>query len=96
MQIAEMRSALAADFESKNPRNGGFPKAPDWVVKRMWEHRSGLPFSPLSALPEIALRNMKAFLTRSVTKRAVAVAVDDDPTGEKEKLRIRLEALRPL
>jgi hypothetical protein len=94
MLIAEIRSALAADFEKMNPRNGGFPSAPDWAVKRMWEQRSGLPFSPL---PAIALRNLDSFLSRA-KKRAVspAVAVDDDPNGEKEKLRIRLEALKLL
>jgi hypothetical protein len=97
MQIAEMRSALAADFEKTNPRNGGFPSAPDWAVKRMWEHRSGLPFSALKALPAIALRNLDSFLSRS-KKSAVspAVTVDDDPTGEKEKIRLRLEALKLL
>jgi len=95
MQIHEMRSALAADFESKNPRNGGFPNAPDWAVKRMWEHRSGLPFSPL---PATALRNLDGYLARRI-KRAVTpapVAKDEVPQEDFDARKRRLAFLKAI
>jgi hypothetical protein len=46
MQIAEMRSALEADYAKG--RTGQFPNAPDWVVRGIYERRNGLPLTPVS------------------------------------------------
>ncbi len=93
MQIAEMRSALAADFESKNPRNGGFPSIPDWAVRRMFEKRNGMSLSPLPF--GIAVRSLRSMMAMAPRKSAVSVPVEPEvPQEDFDALKRRLMFLK--
>jgi hypothetical protein len=87
MNIAEMRSALAADFESKNPRNGGFPSIPDWAVRRIFEKRNGMSISPLPS--GITVRSLRSMITAAPRKSAVPVepeVTQEDFDARKRRL----------
>src|SRR5260370_41014673 len=76
MQIAEMRSALAADFESKNPRNGGVPSITKWGVRRIFWKRNGMSLSPFPF--GIAVRRFVSMIAMATRKRAVSVPVETE------------------
>lgn len=92
-----MRSSLEADFSKGAKFGDQLPAMPDWATRRIFEKRNGLTLTPLPA--GMVFRSVRSVLTtarRNSAPALPAVAVDDDPTGEKEKLRIRLEALKLL
>jgi hypothetical protein len=80
MQIAEMRSALAADFESKNPRNGGFPSIPDWAVRRIYQRKNGLSLTPLPS--GIEVRSLRSIMATAPRKSAVSTPAEPEVTQE--------------
>ena len=94
MQIHEMRSALEADHAKSGM--GEFPTMPAWAIRRIFEKRNGLTLTPLPSGIEVrSVRSIMATARRNSAPAVPAVA-DDDPNGEKEKLRIRLEAYKLL
>jgi len=94
MQIQEMRSALEADHAKSGM--GELPTMPAWAIRRVFEKRNGLKLTPLPAGMEV--RSARSILATARRSNAPAkpTVVDDDPNGEKEKLRIRLEAFKLL
>ena len=97
MRVEEMRSSLETDY-NKNAKFGDqFPQMPDWAVRRIFEKRNRLPLTPLPAGMEgRSASSIVATARRNSAPAFPVVAVDDDPTGEKEKIRLRLEALKLL
>ncbi|MCU1240985.1 MAG: hypothetical protein JWO71_1711 [Candidatus Acidoferrum typicum] len=94
MQIQEMRSALASEHAQRGM--GEFPSMPAWAVRRIYEKRNGLSLTPFPSGMEV--RSARSILATTPRSNAPAkpTVVDDDPNGEKEKLRIRLEAFKLL
>jgi len=87
MQIAEMRAQTAANFEKTNPRNGGFPNAPDWAVRRMFEKRKGLSLTTLPSGVEV--RSLRSLLTAAPRKSAVSTPVEPEVPQEDFEMRKR-------
>ena len=85
--IAEMRSALAAEFE-KNPRNGPLPNAPDWAIRFMFEKLSGTKLTPLPR--EIEARRVRT-ATAYRKNAAPAVVTDEEAEREIALMRARVE-----
>ncbi len=95
MQIREMRSALETDHAKRGM--GELPNMPAWAVRRVFEKRNRLALTPLPAGIEVrSVRSILATARRNSAQVMPKVAVDDDPSGEKEKIRLRLEALKLL
>jgi hypothetical protein len=87
MQVAEMRSSLEADHARRGL--GELPSMPDWCTKYIYERRHKLPLSPLPA-------RLRSLTVTAKSAMQTQIVVDDDPDGEKEKLRLMAEALKLL
>jgi hypothetical protein len=99
MQIAEMRTAI--DVQNGEKRREPLPvSAPDWVVRSIYERRSGLELTPV---PPETIREAEQ---RAATSRAArAKAVIDDCSkvraidskieeADRELARVRLAVAR--
>jgi hypothetical protein len=73
IQIAEMRSWLEA---RQNSKGGEFPNAPDWAVRRIFEHRNGLPLTPLPRGVEV--RSASSIMVSSRVQRAKAIVQEHE------------------
>jgi hypothetical protein len=94
MQIAEMRSALEADYvKSPHARyRSQFPESmPDWAVRNIFERRNGLPLTPLPRGVEV--RSASSIMQSSRVERAKAIVQEHEA---RKKITVTDEADRDL